>query len=111
MTLEEMVDGAIYKAALEANANLHAELNRYKEASFRDAVEFSKFRTMLQVAQDRITQAHSEGYAKAQDEIARLREALDEMTRERDWYMAKWRKRQDELSNQIRTALSTGEKE
>jgi hypothetical protein len=45
---------------------------RYKEAAFRDAIEFSKFRTMLQVADDRIAQARAAGFRECREKAAKV---------------------------------------
>jgi septal ring factor EnvC (AmiA/AmiB activator) len=52
---------------------------RYVEAAFQDAIEFSKFRTMLQIADDRMTSLVAEN-AKLREELERERKAHLELT-------------------------------
>jgi uncharacterized membrane protein YccC len=63
------------------------QCERYKEASFRDAIEFDKFRTMLKIADDMLTALRAENeklraengllMAENRTESERLKEACD----------------------------------
>jgi predicted RNase H-like nuclease (RuvC/YqgF family) len=59
------------------------QCERYKEASFRDAIEFSKFRTMLQIADDQLTSLRAEN-ERWNDLAQHNREAADHLEAENE---------------------------